>query len=353
MRSASARLCRGCLVNPIVVMLQPALGATMKKTSVLLALVSAMFVACMAVPASAQATRTWISGVGDDANPCSRTAPCKTWAGAISKTAAGGEIDGLDPGGFGALTITKSITLDGVASGIASSLVSGTNGMNISAGAGDVVILRNLEFNGLLNNGSPGVTGIQLNSAQTLMIQHCQIFGFSSNGISLQPSTVPSSGTVKVSISDSHIQNVSTTTGTAGILIAPASGVPINVTVDRTHVEGLALTNGIFVNGNAGGNIQANISNSVITGASNAGISVAATSTATANATVTNTVITHGTTGAVVAGGNGTLTVGADTITNNTTGLVNGGGKLQTFMNNMVINNATNVSGSLTTVGFQ
>src|SRR5260221_13453148 len=62
---------------------------------------------------SAQASRTWVSGVGDDANPCSRTAPCKTFAGAISKTAAGGEIDALDPGGFGAVTITKAITLDG------------------------------------------------------------------------------------------------------------------------------------------------------------------------------------------------------------------------------------------------
>src|SRR5712691_3114554 len=63
--------------------------------------------------AQAQATRTWVSGVGDDANPCSRTAPCKTFAGAISKTAACGEISVLDPGGFGAVTITKSITIDG------------------------------------------------------------------------------------------------------------------------------------------------------------------------------------------------------------------------------------------------
>src|SRR4051795_7430247 len=61
---------------------------------------------------SAQATRTWVSGVGDDVNPCSRTAPCKTFAGAISKTAAGGEINCLDPGGFGAVTIGKSLTID-------------------------------------------------------------------------------------------------------------------------------------------------------------------------------------------------------------------------------------------------
>src|SRR5580693_2238323 len=80
-----------------------------------------------AAPASAQATRTWVSGVGDDANPCSRTAPCKTFAGAISKTSAGGEINCLDPGGFGALTITQAITISCEA-GTAGVLVSGTNG---------------------------------------------------------------------------------------------------------------------------------------------------------------------------------------------------------------------------------
>src|SRR5437016_10411881 len=87
---------------------------------------------------SAQATRTWVSGVGDDANPCSRTAPCKTWAGAISKTANGGEINALDPGGFGAVTITKSITLDGGGGQVASTLVAGTNGINVAAQPTDV-----------------------------------------------------------------------------------------------------------------------------------------------------------------------------------------------------------------------
>src|SRR6476661_3964160 len=91
--------------------------------------------------AQAQATRTWVSGVGDDANPCSRTAPCKTFAGAISKTATGGEISVLDPGGFGAVTITKAITIngDGTLAGI---LASGTNGINVAATATDKVIIN-------------------------------------------------------------------------------------------------------------------------------------------------------------------------------------------------------------------
>src|SRR5215212_11157635 len=90
-------------------------------------ILAAIVMACLATPASAQATRTWVSGVGDDVNPCSRTAPCKTFAGAISKTAPGGEIDCLDPGGFGTLTITKSLTVDctGVSGGILAALTTG------------------------------------------------------------------------------------------------------------------------------------------------------------------------------------------------------------------------------------
>src|SRR5216117_2140525 len=100
-----------------------------------------------ASPAAAQATRTWVSGVGDDANPCSRTAPCKTFAGAISKTATDGEIDALDPGGFGTVTITKAITIDG--NGWGSILAAGTNGVNVNvstAGVTNWVQLRNISI---------------------------------------------------------------------------------------------------------------------------------------------------------------------------------------------------------------
>src|ERR1700684_214008 len=103
----------------------------MAKSTLFSAILGALFVVGLAIaPAHAQATRTWVSGVGDDANPCSRTAPCKTFAGAISKTAAGGEISVLDPGGFGGVTITQSITLDGDGT-LASILVASTNGITI------------------------------------------------------------------------------------------------------------------------------------------------------------------------------------------------------------------------------
>ena len=85
----------------------------MRISKLLLSLAAITLAICVnALPAHAQASRTWVSGVGNDANPCSRTAPCKTFAGAISKTAVNGEINCIDPGGFGAVTITKSITID-------------------------------------------------------------------------------------------------------------------------------------------------------------------------------------------------------------------------------------------------
>ncbi|MDQ2800628.1 MAG: hypothetical protein M3Y13_13450 [Armatimonadota bacterium] len=151
----------------------------------------------------AQATRTWVSGVGDDANPCSRTAPCKTFAGAISKTAAGGEIDALDPGGFGGLTITKSITIDGGGGQVASVLVSGTPGITINAGSTDIVCLRNLSISGT----GMATTGINLIASGQLIVEHCKIFGFA-QAATIYASTAPTMGTLGLaSFNDDSIQN--------------------------------------------------------------------------------------------------------------------------------------------------
>src|SRR5215471_17511589 len=109
-----------------------------------------------ATAAQAQATRTWVSGVGDDANPCSRTAPCKTFARAISVTAVGGFIDVLDPGGFGAVTITKSITIDGSGGSIAGSLATGGINAIVVNGSGIIVHLRNLSIESPLPGNPAG-----------------------------------------------------------------------------------------------------------------------------------------------------------------------------------------------------
>ena len=144
-------------------------------------LIIGIFMFAFASIAQAQASRTWVSGVGDDANPCSRTAPCKTWAGAISKTAPCGEIDALDPGGFGAVTITKSITLDGTGT-FASILASLTTGIIINAAATDVVTIRGLSINGFCN----GIRGINILQAKTVNVEDTVIFRFAGEGILAQ-----------------------------------------------------------------------------------------------------------------------------------------------------------------------
>src|SRR5687767_1703698 len=125
-----------------------------------------------------QATRTWVSGVGDDVNPCSRTAPCKTFAGAISKTMAGGGISVLDPGGYGAVTITKAMTINGDGN-LGSILSTGTNGIIVNAGSGDVVILRNLSING----AGTGTNGVRFLNGAALIVEDCRLHGFTGNAI--------------------------------------------------------------------------------------------------------------------------------------------------------------------------
>ena len=176
--------------------------------------------------AQAQASRTWVSGVGDDANPCSRTAPCKTWAGAISKTAACGEIDALDPGGFGAVTITKSITLDGTGT-MASILASLTTGIIINALSTDVITIRGISINGFCN----GIQGINLLQAKTVNIEDCVIFRFNGNGI-----TVNDPSGVKLNVRNTVVRdNVGD-----GINAVAAAATPTRITLDSVRLSGNA-----------------------------------------------------------------------------------------------------------------
>jgi hypothetical protein len=227
--------------------------------------------------AQAQATRTWVSGVGDDANPCSRTAPCKTFAGAISKTIAGGEIDTLDPGGFGALTITKAITLAEESVGEGGVLVSGTNGFTVSAGASDVVIMRGMQIDGgPIGLNSPA--GIRFNTGGVLEVQNCTIRNFTAGSPSGYGIQFTPSAAAQLDVSDSTI----TTNGVlgggvgvgGGIFIAPTGTAAVKFSITRTQVYN--NTNGIRVDvsGATGGLVNGTITDTVIAGTANHGLSV-------------------------------------------------------------------------------
>jgi len=199
----------------------------------------------------AQATRTWVSGIGDDANPCSRTAPCKTLAGAIVKTATGGEINVLDPGGFGAVTITKSITIDG-GGVIGSILSSATNGIIVNA-PNSLVTIRNFSINGA--GTTLGINGIRILAVKKLLVENCTLSNFSANGIDFNSTTA-----ADIMINNTTISNAnggisytgpSSSTGSAGFTV-----------IDGCHIQGITTT-GITI-----GAGTATISNSVISGCS-------------------------------------------------------------------------------------
>jgi hypothetical protein len=237
-----------------------------------------------------------VSGVGDDANPCSRTAPCKTFAGAISKTAPGGEINALDPGGFGAVTITKAITIDGGGQ-IAGVLVSGTNGIIVSAGPTDVVTLRNLRINGL----GTGLNGIRYLTGAALHVQNCNIFEFTQDGIDV----ATTNANAALFVNDTFVTNNGN-----GVEIAPTAG---NVRSVLVHVWAQDNSGFGFVL-NPSANVQAGtLINESIAAVNGTGIGV------------------HG----------GKLFLGNSAIVKNTTGVSITGGTLLSYKTNMIDGNTT------------
>src|SRR5882757_5261135 len=148
----------------------------------LLALVAGLVPFMASAPASAQATRTWVSGVGDDVNPCSRTAPCKTFAGAISKTAAGGEINCLDPGGFGGVTTIKAMTFN-CGYTLGSILVAGSPAITVNAGVNDRVSIRGIQMQGVNQTVTPGTIGVRIIGAAMVSIEDSVITAFGQQGI--------------------------------------------------------------------------------------------------------------------------------------------------------------------------
>lgn len=270
---------------------------------------------------NAQATRTWVSGVGDDVNPCSRTAPCKTFAGAISKTATNGEISCLDPGGFGAVTITKSITID-CEDTQGSILGAGTNGViiNITAAADTkkFVRLRGLSING----ASTGINGIRILAANSVNIEDGVIDGFGTHGISVETT----SGTPKIVVDRMSIRgnggngiNTFITGGTVNLVVSDSQL--------STNATGLNLSS----------NTKAAIRTSTI---ANNTTGVAAFQS---DLNVSNCVISGNTTGVSSLTG-GVIRIFSNIITSNGTGISSSGGSILSSGNNQLDGNTINGS---------
>jgi Right handed beta helix region len=282
----------------------------------------AIFTLTVSSLANAQATRTWVSGVGDDVNPCSRTAPCKTFAGAISKTATDGEISVLDPGGFGAITITKSITINGTKGAgygsISAALSTGVIVNNASAN----VRLRSIDVNGMGN----GVDGIRIHAAARVYIEDCVFSGFTNRGINDIRNTVGG----QLYVSDTTVRQ----TTQSGLVVIPTAPGTVTAVIDNSRVQGSTANSGIVFSGA----VKGIINRSVVAGHAAAGLFADGSS----EMTVSDSVVSHNATGINVAAP-GVVRLLNSTLSNNTVSIpVAGQPQVQSNGNNTFTANATN-----------
>ena len=273
--------------------------------------------------ANAQATRTWVSGVGDDANPCSRTAPCKTFAGAISKTAAAGEISVLDPGGFGVVTITKAITIngDGTLAGI---LSAGTTGIIVNAPSTADVYIRNVSING----AGTGLNGIRYLAGKSLHVENCNIYGVGNNTVGNGHGILVNLGaTGNLFVKDTNIK----TCAVDGISVQTTTGFAVAV-LEHVRLEGLPT--GLLV----GNNAFVSVRDSEININSSTGVSISGSGTPTAY--IENCMISNNPTG-INVGANGFLNLSSSTLGGNTTAITSAApaANLKSSGNNRLLGN--------------
>jgi hypothetical protein len=276
--------------------------------------------------ANAQATRTWVSGVGDDANPCSRTAPCKTFAGAISKTAPSGEISVLDPGGFGTVNITKALTINGDGT-LAAILNSGVTGIIVNAGANDVVYIRNISING----AGTGLNGIRYIAGKALHVENCNIYGqgnnTAGNGNGIIVALTATAGNVFVK--DTNIKTCAVT----GISVATTTGFVAGV-LDNVRLEGLPT--GAVI----GNNAFVSIRNSLTNLCTSTGVSITGSGTPTGS--FDNVMINNNPT-AINVGASGIINLSSSVLENNTTAIVSAApqANLRSSGNNRLLGNVS------------
>ena len=294
--------------------------------------------------AFAQATRTWVSGVGDDANPCSRTAPCKTWAGAISKTADSGIINCIDAGAYGAVTIVKSITI-ACKNVEGSALASSTNGIVIN-GAGINVVLRGINIDGSPAT-SPGLNGVRFLQGASLVIEDCIIRDFTGaapngNGIIVANSSL----VTELIVVNSDITGNGSATNGAGIQISPTGTGSARVTVSNTNLSNNTI--GLRAD-SAGteGSIVVTVADSTASGATYHGF-VALGLGASVRMMLNNVVSVNNVgEGVRSVGANAVVRMGSSVVTGNGIGLVTaGGGAIQSYGNNQVNGNGTDGTAS-------
>jgi hypothetical protein len=296
----------------------------------------AFLILVLALGAAADAQtrqRTFVSNSGSDANDCSELAPCRNWQAALDKTISGGEVVALTSGGFGTISITKSVTITG--EGV-HAVARGTNFGNGSAitvdAPGATVILRHL----YMHNNTTGQFGIAAQNFSVLHIEHCTVNGFYV-GISFEPSTADGTPARKLFINDSISRN-----NQFGIFISNfgATGTLV-VTIDQTKLEN-NLMGGFWIVG-----ARATISRSVASGNGDFGFKGQFPGT---ELNIEECVLSNNTNG-IVSASDATVRVSNSVVTNNTgAGFLHSGGTFESRGNNTLRGNSPDISGTITPI---
>lgn len=296
--------------------------------AVRLALGSLLFVLLLASASMAQLQRTFVSGLGSDGNPCSRTAPCRTFAQAILGTNAGGEVVALDSAGYGPFSITKPIIVEAPEGVYAGITVTSGNGITITAGGSDVVVVRGLTVNLV---GGTGTIGIKFNQGGALHVEHCAISGLADAGIDFM-------GPGSLSVKDTLIRNTGAAIGVVGSLSGSTSA-----TIDSVRLEGNA--HGLVV----AFEVKASIRNSVASGNSGDGLT-ANGGGGPAELNVENCLVANNGVGVEADGTPGAMGIvrlSNSIVTDNGFGLRTGGGTILSRRDNTVEGNGTDTMGTI------
>jgi hypothetical protein len=294
-------------------------------------------------------SQTFVSAtLGSDSNPCTRMSPCLTFAAALAQTTAGGEIDVLDPGDFGPVTITKAVSIFSDAVGVAGTIPSsGTSGIVVSAGASDLINLRGLIFDGV---NASGTSGVVFTSGAGLHIHNCVLQGFTTSGITFSPGS-GSAAKTNLIVRDTTFLNNAT-----GILIRPSGGIAANVTLRWLHIDN-NTGEGLRVDGMGGsGAINAAIADSTASLNASNGIDAVSGPGNTTVSVIRVVAASNGSAGILsnqTNGGTASVTVASSMLRANAIGIqATGGASLLSYGNNEVTGNASN--GSFTgTAGLQ
>jgi hypothetical protein len=296
----------------------------MTRAIIVIAAGLALTVTLPAVSAQAQSPRTFVSAAGNDSNPCSFAAPCRHFQAAVNATSAGGEVDALDPAGYGPITISHAITIEGQGwSYIAPP--AGGNAMTINAGASDTIVIHGVSLDGA---GITGLNGINFTNGKELNIRDCQIRNFTGDGIFFGPD-----GSHNLSMSNTVVAN----NGVNGVSIGPTGSGTVNVVLDHVELDNNAH-NGVAVFGNGTGVVRLILSNSV-SSHNDTGV-LDSSNTATTAVMVQSSIIAANGNGLRATGSGAVIVVTRSTITANTLGVPDDTGATLTSGDNLVIVNS-------------